>query len=416
MSMDKVKRDINYLADVGVDYVFCIDENMGLNYPRTLSIAKEFYKYGILWGCQISPEKLSSQRVDSLVKYGLSYLYTGVESYNPKVRQGIGLKGCLKVPDLSFLKGYPNLRVLISCIAGLPHETSESLAQTSREIYQLTHNNPHISAGCSIAMPYPQTRLGDLGGVKSWGDMIELEGTIGNDLPKDTLKQYVQKFNRLFCTKKPPKKGLIAIPSEQIYKPQVEAIQKLRGLSKCDVLYYNYTDEPALDVPFYTARIPRPIIPPQPTSWKIPPLGKTQKELSFIAHLRNYALSLVREGEYEYVLFIDADVAPPPDTLDLLDIGGDIVGGWYPLNWLRVPPVDFRKEVRQKVSEGGTVETRLVPGGCMLVYRHVAEHLSFYSHPTKYLAEDEDFCKRATNLGYRVVCVGKVKCNHLTIG
>jgi hypothetical protein len=150
---------------------------------------------------------------------------------------------------------------------------------------------------------------------------------------------------------------------------------------------------------------------------------------SSIATARNYAArDFLENAELEWLLFVDSDMTPKPDTaVRLLAIaeatGAGIVsalyferreGFWpsllYQGGW--VLPAGLAKL-------HGVVSVDAVGLGCTLIQRRVLEALGdpFFQHPAEEPGEDEDFhfCLRAKKAGFSIVVDTDFDCGHLAV-
>lgn len=135
----------------------------------------------------------------------------------------------------------------------------------------------------------------------------------------------------------------------------------------------------------------------------------------------------------DYILFIDSDVAFPPDGLTrLLNHKVDIIGANY--NHRSVPPTSVVKldpeciaghEVVyvHKDSDTEKFKCRAVGAGFLLirteVFKKIPQPWFFFrpsSHPKGAIGEDVWFCDRAREQGYDVWCDPTIQINHIGIG
>lgn len=157
----------------------------------------------------------------------------------------------------------------------------------------------------------------------------------------------------------------------------------------------------------------------------------TMKSGSLIYSARNDIARMAIEGEFDYVMWFDSDMAFAPDTLKRLmktleEKDLDILTGLY---FRRVPPYtpvlfdilelngDICKwsefeEIPDKVFEIGGCGF-----GCLLMKTDVFFDLaSKYSNPFTPVAsngEDVAFCCRAREAGYKIYCDPSVICGHV---
>jgi cellulose synthase/poly-beta-1,6-N-acetylglucosamine synthase-like glycosyltransferase len=145
-----------------------------------------------------------------------------------------------------------------------------------------------------------------------------------------------------------------------------------------------------------------------------------------VDQVRNLIANYAILNKYDYVLFLDADMILPKDTLTrLLDYNGDIVSGIY-----------IQRRIDKQVTEvhidsGNVEDPAFFEGkdeinvnstgfGCVLVRTSILEHVGypqFEYHPSvefsKTLSEDADFCIKARRLGYNVTILPKLSYGHI---
>ncbi len=148
---------------------------------------------------------------------------------------------------------------------------------------------------------------------------------------------------------------------------------------------------------------------------------------------RNAAVvQMLRFTAVGWVIFVDSDMIPPPDTLTrLLATGKDVVGALYAgrhrgldTNSTATPPYvpecgpdpydrDFEaREVFDKLLDVGWVGA-----GALLVRRPVLERIGYPYFPSVEIAgsdnEDLAFCAKARAAGFTVWCDGRVRVPHI---
>jgi hypothetical protein len=140
--------------------------------------------------------------------------------------------------------------------------------------------------------------------------------------------------------------------------------------------------------------------------------------------------------------FVDSDVMPSPNSMDLLHVEGDIVGGIYPipnkpLAKVGTPPVwsvyhrmDNAFAPATLPDEPTLMEAGALGTGAMIIKRHVLEDKKMRHaeddhglpcifrtprSPSGFcLATDDlDFCRRAVDAGYRIVAHTGVRFGHI---
>lgn len=151
-------------------------------------------------------------------------------------------------------------------------------------------------------------------------------------------------------------------------------------------------------------------------------------------HARNHACELALQGGFKYLFFLDDDVIPPSNVVDILMSNGlDIVSGNY---WRRHHPVH---PVALMCVNGGTgyihidkndskiYEVDLVGGGCLLIKRKVLETMSkpWFEWlcdreelpQGERWSEDYSFCRKAKlKYGFKIHFDARARCKHVGIG
>jgi GT2 family glycosyltransferase len=144
-------------------------------------------------------------------------------------------------------------------------------------------------------------------------------------------------------------------------------------------------------------------------------LGFLRNNMSAVAWKRNLAVQhLLATPRYQWLLFVDSDMTPPPDTIRrLLAHQKDIVGALY---YLRRPDDDGRfppaalglvgpdGRTLAVPIDGGVHEVSVVATGCLLIRRHVLEAVPgpWFVANQQDIAEDEYFCRLARAAGFQI--------------
>ena len=162
---------------------------------------------------------------------------------------------------------------------------------------------------------------------------------------------------------------------------------------------------------------------------------------SLLPRVRNSAVSLFLDGDYDYLMTVDDDIDFPPEALfTLVSADKDIICGIYPMRSPQFPIYSVRLILNKKGSneffiniEGGhLIELEYASTGFLLVRRNVVEAMvSAYAEEyyrenlserfgrktynlynpmivtrnkgaREYLSEDWAFCERARRLGFRI--------------
>lgn len=169
-----------------------------------------------------------------------------------------------------------------------------------------------------------------------------------------------------------------------------------------------------------------------PANWSevsiIAPIGHIPHDSA-----RNYCIDQFLATEDEYLLFLDADVVPPVDGLEmLLAAGKDAISGLYPSQWYDFD--DSRMGKRQNVFAGcdpktnelipavgkGVIQIKSCGGGCLLLSRRALEQVEapyFAFHYNERgqmdLGEDIYFGRKLEAAGIPLYAHMGVQCNHV---
>jgi GT2 family glycosyltransferase len=141
--------------------------------------------------------------------------------------------------------------------------------------------------------------------------------------------------------------------------------------------------------------------------------------------------SMLRDGS-PWILFLDDDVIPPPDTYDKLSsLGKEIVSGVYWKRQGKIVPAAYRKAHPNPTPIPSIVGELPVPvdyvgAGCLLVHRSVFETVKYPWFEWKLdredlplherVGEDFDFCNKARSAGFQVTLHQGVRCKHTGLG
>jgi glycosyltransferase involved in cell wall biosynthesis/GT2 family glycosyltransferase len=148
-----------------------------------------------------------------------------------------------------------------------------------------------------------------------------------------------------------------------------------------------------------------------------------------VDQVRNLIADWVVKGDYDYLFAVDYDIAFPSDTLTkFLSYDKDAVSAIYKQ---RVPDrqtIEVFKKNEQggyyhipydELKDKGLVEVDACGFGCVLIKRKVFEDIGYpqfeyksaISHEHTF-SEDLDFCRKATNLGFKIYADTSVICDH----
>ena len=139
---------------------------------------------------------------------------------------------------------------------------------------------------------------------------------------------------------------------------------------------------------------------------------------------RNTIAGHAIENGYDYLFAVDADMAFPPDTLQkLLSHDEDFVTGVYrmrrPDQVIELYDTKYQQIDRQMLDVYTTIELGGCGFGCALVKTKVLKDVGYpqfeyhqaYHHGDTF-SEDNDFCQKARNLGYKIWVDTTVRCSH----
>ncbi len=151
--------------------------------------------------------------------------------------------------------------------------------------------------------------------------------------------------------------------------------------------------------------------------------------------MRNSACADALAAGFQWVMFLDDDVIPPPDTYArLARHNRDIVSGLYYRRQPPICPVAMKLDgegkpqwVTQWNPPNSLVEVDLVGAGCLLIHRRVLERtpqpwfeweIGKTSAPQgrNAMSEDFAFCLRAKEHGFKVHLDTSIQCEHVGLG
>jgi len=146
-------------------------------------------------------------------------------------------------------------------------------------------------------------------------------------------------------------------------------------------------------------------------------------------HARNNACQDALNGGFEWLFFLDDDIAAPSDTvLRLMQRKQDIISGLYYRRHDGVQPCmqAIGGGWITEVPFGQVIEVGLVGAGCLLIHRRVLETMKerwfeWLSDrkdlpENQRFSEDFAFCVRARQAGFKVLVDTTIHCKHLGIG
>lgn len=152
---------------------------------------------------------------------------------------------------------------------------------------------------------------------------------------------------------------------------------------------------------------------------------------------RNSACSDVLANGFQWLLFLDDDVIPPPDVFArLAQHNVDIVSGLYYRRQEPICPVAMLRDDKgqsQWVTSwnppDSRIEVDLVGAGCLLLHRRVLERMPppwFVweigkedldpKENRQKMSEDFAFCIRAKAAGFKIYLDTSIRCDHVGLG
>ena len=145
-----------------------------------------------------------------------------------------------------------------------------------------------------------------------------------------------------------------------------------------------------------------------------------------IDQMRNLIVRKALEISCTHVLFLDADMTYPVDTIPrLLESGKEVVGALCFKRWPPFTPTLFCGEPEKlwQLDEypEGLVKVTATGTGCLLVDCKVFEEMEYpwfafdHTQDGGPIGEDVNFCYKAGRLGYPVFVDTRIKTGHLTM-
>ncbi len=144
-----------------------------------------------------------------------------------------------------------------------------------------------------------------------------------------------------------------------------------------------------------------------------------------IGEHRNKIVTTFLEGDYDYLLFIDADNPPPANVLDLVELDKPVIGLPTPI---QMSPIKGLTEIfwnifgdddkPTKQTGVGLQEVNMVGSGVMLIRRDVLESLNNPFTTVRNGADlrtvgtDAAFCKKCKEQNIKIFTHWDYKCDH----
>ncbi|MCP5013744.1 MAG: radical SAM protein [Ketobacter sp.] len=171
-----IRQEVERITQLGVSYVFLIDETFGLPKSHVKDVLEIFKFYNLKFGLQTRPDIWTKREIDNLVYAGCLYVELGTESLS---EEGIGVLS--KFRDVSHvleLTNYFRLRVPYVGV-NVIDVGNPDLNLLSRSLAKLELDNEGKHPPAFI--PYPNTPWGDRAllaakATRSWDDVAALYG------------------------------------------------------------------------------------------------------------------------------------------------------------------------------------------------------------------------------------------------
>lgn len=149
-------------------------------------------------------------------------------------------------------------------------------------------------------------------------------------------------------------------------------------------------------------------------------------------HARNSACEKALECDFQWLMFLDDDVIPPPDAFfRLAGRDKDIISGLYIRRNDPIAPVMLREspsgpQFVDSFTAGDLLDVDLVGAGCLLIRRKVIETMKtpWFEWlvdrkdipPEDRCSEDFAFCRAARRAGFKIYVDTSVQCRHVGVG
>jgi len=185
-SINKIDKELKKLKEIGIEYIYFIDECLGFDNLWFKKLLKILKKYKFEWGCQTRPHLWNKERIIEASESGCISMELGIESINKQVSRALNKE----MVDLNKLR--ENIKTMISAritpglsfIVGSPFETKKTIKESIDFVLEFPSDK--IMIGCHIMLPYPKTKLWNIGlkdglPLKSWPDVKRYAGIIHND-------------------------------------------------------------------------------------------------------------------------------------------------------------------------------------------------------------------------------------------
>jgi len=143
-----------------------------------------------------------------------------------------------------------------------------------------------------------------------------------------------------------------------------------------------------------------------------------------IDQIRNLVADWVVRG-FDYLFAVDHDVTFAPDTLaKMIAHDKDLVSGVYrqrmPEQTLEIYDLNQQRMNIDQIKNQTLVPIGGCGFGCVLVKKHVLETVGYpqfeYHHALDHrntVSEDNDFCRKAMNKGFKLWCDPTIICGHI---
>lgn len=186
--IESIERVLKYYREIGIRYVFILDENFGILRKHTEEVVHLLGKYGFGWSPMVRADVLM-RRMEDWREMGLRGALIGIESINQEHLDAMGKKERAEeiidlIEKISILRRdwrHPRNRMGGVCyyMMGYEDETEDSIKATVEKLKKV---NPGLYQVC-VLTPFPQTPL--------WEYLDEKYGIFEKDWHKFDAKHLV---------------------------------------------------------------------------------------------------------------------------------------------------------------------------------------------------------------------------------
>ncbi|MCX7733574.1 MAG: B12-binding domain-containing radical SAM protein [bacterium] len=205
-SPKNIVDEIEYLVDMGYNFISFADDTMNVNINHTKDLCREIIKRNlkINWSFRGVAKTLDEESVELMKESGCKIMFLGAESGSDNVLRS--LKRAVKTDDVRravFLARRYGIKVALYFVIGFPNETERDIQDTIDFCISVKPNY----AQANIFVPTPGSELYSLlvrSGFKDWCKDFTLSPKKDFEFPffeKNFSKKKLQKLQRKFYRK-----------------------------------------------------------------------------------------------------------------------------------------------------------------------------------------------------------------------